>query len=382
MSDSTPIDATDPCNTARTRRNRFCAVLAAAGLAVSLAATFTPSSAVAQDGTWDASWTPHDSNQKGVPGLFEDLYSLGGGGSFSNDMTATSTIVQSDGKMLVTGFGWNTYANHDQNACVVRRYNADGSVDTSFGNAGAVVDNFTYQSFGDDCYAKSLAVQADGKILYAGQLVPQPGGPKSTALVVRLNPDGSHDGTFNGNGFLVDFGKDLNSVMAAGNGDIFIAGSATQGTATDLDFYLATVSTTGQITGQIYKYFDVSGSDKNDTATAAVLESYVTTQIGNFHNYDEVYVVGLVDNPPFAPPFVTPQAHHSCGVVAFQRKDGGPFSVDTGFSGSGSVNVDFPVVRIPIPSAEPQPRGLAPISSGPAASWSAASGTTRRTTHR
>lgn len=341
MTYATHIERAPSSGPVRIRDNGFRFVIAAGCLAISLACVVTASSAIAQDGSYDASWAPRNSAQKGIPGLFEDTYALGGRGQYADDMTAVATAVQADGKLLVAGFGWNTVNNIDQNACIVRRYNADGSVDASFGNAGAVVTNFQFQgqSYGDDCYAKSLAVQADGKILYAGQAVPQAGGPAPTALVVRLNVDGSADSSFNGNGFLYNFGKDLNSVMVASNGDILVAGSFVPQNFSDYDMYLGTISTSGTLTDQAWLNFGVAGSDGNETGNAGVLESWSSGTIGNFHSYDEVYVVGVVDNPAYT----SGQSHHSCGVTAFRRKDGGAFSLDTAFNGSGFVNVDFPV---------------------------------------
>ena len=61
--------------------------------AIALAALAACARAGAQDGTWDASWTPHDGNQKGIPGLFEDTWSLGGTGTYAGDMTATAVAV-------------------------------------------------------------------------------------------------------------------------------------------------------------------------------------------------------------------------------------------------------------------------------------------------
>lgn len=357
MNDAMHIDPALPSDPQRIRENCLRLVIAAGCSAISLACVVAASKALAQDGTFDASWAARNSAQKGIPGLFEDTYSLGGGGQYANDMTAVSSVVQADGKVLIAGFGWNTVNNIDQNACVVRRYNADGSVDTSFGNAGAVVTNFQFQgqTYGDDCYAKSLALQADGKILYAGQAVPQVGGPAPTALVVRLNVDGSGDTTFNGNGLLYNFGKDLNSVMVAGNGDILVAGSFVPQNFSDYDMYLGTISASGTVKGETWLNFGVGGSDGNETGNAAVLESWSYGTIGNFHSYDEVYVVGVVDNPPYA----SGQSHHSCGVTAFRRTDDGAFSLDTAFNGGGFLNVDFPVAHwIPTPSVELLPGGL------------------------
>jgi uncharacterized delta-60 repeat protein len=320
---------------------RLPVAVSVAGCVLALATLFVATNASAQDGTWDASWAPRNSDQKGIPGLFEDTWSLGGGGAFAGDMTTTATVVQTDGKMLVAGFGWNTYNGTDQNACIVRRYNADGSVDSGFGNAGAVVTN--YHTTGSnpqlDCYAKSLALQPDGKIVYAGQIVFPSGSSTPSAMVARLNTDGSSDASFGDGGFVVSFAIDVNTVLVAGNGDILVAGSWIAPGFTDTDFYLATLDTNGNHVSATAAHWDVPGGDRNEDANAAVIESWSSGTIGNFHSHDEIYLVGVVDNPAFG----SGQAHHSCGIAAFVRTDGGTFAADTGFNGNGLLNVDFPV---------------------------------------
>jgi len=307
---------------------------------LALAALLTGSALHATDGTWDASWAPRDGDQKGIPGLFEDTWALGGTGTYQGDMTASATAVQADGKMLVAGFGWNTYNGIDQNACVLRRYNADGSVDTSFGNGGAAVTNFasTGANHKLDCYTKAIAIQPDGKIVTASQLA-YADGTTPTILVERHTSNGVWDSSFGSGGYRKDFGYDANAVMIAPNGDIIVAGSMIPPHLSHPNFYVGTLSSTGSLKDEAWLDFGVAGSDGTNTGTAAVLESWSSGTIGNFHGHDEVYVVGVIDNPAYA----SGLAHHSCGVVAFVRTDGGAFSRDTGFNGSGLVNVDFPV---------------------------------------
>jgi len=327
--------------TAIVPRHRAPVIVAAAGFALALLATCAATNARAQDGTWDATWAPSNTDQKGIPGLFEDTWSLGGGGAFAGDMTAAATAVQADGKTLVAGFGWNTYNGTDQNACIVRRYNGDGSVDANFGSGGAVVTNWRANGSDPklDCYAKSIALQPDGKIVYAGQLVFGPGGPTPSAMVARLNADGSSDPGFGDGGFVANFGIDVNTVLVANDGDVLVAGSWIAPGFTDTDFYLATLDTNGNQVSATAAHWDIAGSDKNEDANAAVIESWSSGTIGNFHVHDEVYLVGVIDDPAYP----SGQAHHSCGIAAFVRTDGGAFVADAGFSGAGLLDVDFPV---------------------------------------
>jgi uncharacterized delta-60 repeat protein len=65
------------------------------------------------------------------------------------------------------------------------RYNADGTPDLAFGNAGSVVPPFT---------VSIVLTQSDGKILAGGNLITQ--GANGHFLVARYNTDGSFDPSF------------------------------------------------------------------------------------------------------------------------------------------------------------------------------------------
>ncbi len=95
------------------------------------------------------------------------------------------SLVQPDGKILVSGFS----ANGTNNDFAVARYNADGSLDTSFSGDGMLS---TAIGSGDDI-GQSMVLQPDGKILVTGQS--HNGVDKDIALV-RYNADGTLDLTF------------------------------------------------------------------------------------------------------------------------------------------------------------------------------------------
>jgi len=111
---------------------------------------------------------------------------------------ATSVALQRDGKIIVAG-GARTGVSGREFAVV--RYNIDGSLDTSFdgdGRATTVVGaTSTYKGMGD--YVTSLGVQRDGKIVAVGLAHDQAGRPNVLA-VARYNEDGSPDTSFNGDG--------------------------------------------------------------------------------------------------------------------------------------------------------------------------------------
>ncbi|MDK9704150.1 MAG: DUF4347 domain-containing protein [Sulfuritalea sp.] len=105
-------------------------------------------------------------------------------GPGSNDV-ATGIVIQTDGKILVAGYCGNLYTPD----FAVARYNADGSLDSGFGTNGRVITSLSAN--GD--FARSLALQPDGKIVVVGSAY---NGSNSDFALVRYNPDGSLDVTF------------------------------------------------------------------------------------------------------------------------------------------------------------------------------------------
>lgn len=105
-------------------------------------------------------------------------------GSLDDDVRGI--VVQPDGKIMIVGYGYQSYANND---IVVVRLNTDGWTDNSFGTNGKVVIDYTGSY--DNAYA--CALQADGKILVAGSRYV---GGKDVLYVLRLTTAGVPDSTF------------------------------------------------------------------------------------------------------------------------------------------------------------------------------------------
>ena len=104
--------------------------------------------------------------------------------------------IQPDGKIIVAGIaGYSATANNAD--CLVVRYNTDGSLDTSFDGDGIVTTDIGPGTVDDD-YCRGLALQPDGKIVIAGRSFVSP--TTYGLVVIRYNPDGSLDTTFDGDG--------------------------------------------------------------------------------------------------------------------------------------------------------------------------------------
>ncbi len=129
---------------------------------------------------------------------------------------ANSTVVQPDGKIIVVGQAGEP-ATYKATAA---RYNTDGSLDTSFGNAGKLLIPIGNAK----SYATDVALQADGKIIIAGytfdNIITQ-------GAILRLNEDGSFDTSFGNQGTVKITTAERNlpeSILILEDGKILIGG--------------------------------------------------------------------------------------------------------------------------------------------------------------
>ena len=98
--------------------------------------------------------------------------------------------VLANGKIIVGGYG-----GFPANAMAIR-FNADGTLDNTFGTNGMTTVDIIGTNVGDEIY--SMLVQPDGKIVLAGLGVNQAAGSTGESAIIRLNSDGSVDNTFGG----------------------------------------------------------------------------------------------------------------------------------------------------------------------------------------
>jgi uncharacterized delta-60 repeat protein len=154
--------------------------------------------------------------------------SFGTGGNvrmlFPTFLTSTALAAQPDGKSVLAGsvIGVTGYDY------AVRRYNADGTPDTTFGTGGVATADFgstaDFDSTGD--LARAVAVQPDGRIVAAG--VSYRGLVNGNDFgAARFNPDGSHDDSFGEGGTVTaDFGGAdwASNVAAQPDGKVVLVG--------------------------------------------------------------------------------------------------------------------------------------------------------------
>jgi uncharacterized delta-60 repeat protein len=138
--------------------------------------------------------------------------------SFGSGDQGNSVAVQADGKILVAGYSGSDFA--------LARYNSDGSLDTTFSG-----DGMATADFGSFDAGYSVTVDANGKILVSGDAH---NGTDSDLALARFNADGTLDTTFSGDGLLVtdlganEYGK---SVSVQADGSILAGGHTSDGTS-------------------------------------------------------------------------------------------------------------------------------------------------------
>jgi uncharacterized delta-60 repeat protein len=118
---------------------------------------------------------------------------FGAGGKIVTDLGvrwADAAVLQGDGKLVVVAGG------DDLDFHKLMRYNADGSVDTTFGASGLAGIDLGYHISA----IEGLAVTADGKIIIAASVYDEQA-KQAGYVVARFNADGSADLSFGDGGF-------------------------------------------------------------------------------------------------------------------------------------------------------------------------------------
>lgn len=170
---------------------------------------------------------------------------------------AKALAIQPDGKIVVAGYSDNT----DYDVSLVR-YNADGTLDTSFDTDGK--KTISTGSNDDVCY--SVCVRADGKIIIGGSTGLT---DVNDFLLIQLNDDGSTDTGFSYDGVVITDCGSANdvaySVCLQPDNKIVMAG--TSGESSNRDFTLVRYNEDGTL-------------DLNFNGTGKV-----TTPIGSLSDY-------------------------------------------------------------------------------------------------
>ena len=208
--------------------------------------------------------------------------------SLYSDFPMNSFKIQSDDKILVAGV--NT---EFENQIAVTRYNANGFLDTSFGNNG-VVQQFS------NFFDISLDLQNDSKILFAGTYL---GFSSRDFGIVRLNYDGSYDDSFGDSGMTIcnigitsdnsDSDDVVYGIKYLQDSDIVVSGYTTNiGSGIDTDLALIKLNSGGTLKTS----FGNNGKIIDDFGGAEYFVSIATDSNNNIYAGGQSVISAFPDN--------------------------------------------------------------------------------------
>jgi uncharacterized delta-60 repeat protein len=165
--------------------------------------------------------------------------------------------LEADGKIVVVGIAGSANSFYSSSIALAR-FNGDGSLDPSFGTGGKALVSYSIAELS----ANDIAIQADNKILVAARVYFVP--KISNFAVLRLNPNGDLDPTFNGDGWFIytqsifGGGGQANAVAIQANGKIIAGGDIRPPFASPYTFTLVRL-TNSSATGHAFMDFDGDG---------------------------------------------------------------------------------------------------------------------------
>jgi uncharacterized delta-60 repeat protein len=141
------------------------------------------------------------------PGSLDSFF--GNGGIVTAGFGVNYAALQPDGKIITTG---GKHISTDSSYLIIRRFNTDGSTDTSFGIGGYVT-----KSYGASTGGLQVKLQPDGKIILIV-------GASFGYAIARYLPDGTNDSSFATNG-ITPFNQELlNDLTLQKDGKIIAVG--------------------------------------------------------------------------------------------------------------------------------------------------------------
>jgi uncharacterized delta-60 repeat protein len=164
------------------------------------------------DGTLDSSF--------GINGYVVDMRDQ------ENPKTINAVALQPDGKILISGSWVSGIINTPTRRFITYRFQANGSIDSTWGGAGIVATEFPDSWLSA---SNTLCLQPDGKIIAAGFAVAMQDTNAGFAML-RYLPTGALDTTFGTNGRLITDIKPTGNAFAhkavlQPDGKIILAGS-------------------------------------------------------------------------------------------------------------------------------------------------------------
>jgi uncharacterized delta-60 repeat protein len=217
--------------------------------------------------------------------------SFGTNGTYTVDLGGDYDAIgvmglQSDGKIIIAGSGGNS-------DWYVQRLNPNGSLDATFGNTVPTDGTYTVD-LGEVAGVYALQIQPDDKILIGGY----GSGGNSDWYVQRLNPNGSLDTSFNGNGtYTVDLGgvDRIQGMHIQSDGKIIIAGYGNN------DWYVQRLDKNGSLDATFGNTVPADGTytvnlGTSDRIFAVTIQTDDKVLIAGYGNADNWYIQRLDKN--------------------------------------------------------------------------------------
>ncbi len=219
----------------------------------------------------------------------------------------TSVTLDTSGRILVAGGSHNPSSDYD---LVIWRYNANGTLDTTFNGTGFVIHAGAAGGVNNYDQVSSITTDSSGRILVTGHSM-NAVGPDWDMVIWRYNANGTLDTTFNGTGFVVhgaaaggvnnhDYGASITTDAA---GKIIVAGSS-YNAASSLDMVIWRYNANGTpditFNGTGYLVFNrATGGDYADSASSVTLDSsgriLVTGRTVNAASDNDMVILRLFD---------------------------------------------------------------------------------------
>jgi uncharacterized delta-60 repeat protein len=152
---------------------------------------------------------------------------------FGEDETAVTVSIQSNGKLVAVGYRGYDVGGTPKYDAAISRYDANGAIDSTLDGDGKLISDLGFQN----STVRAMAMQADGKVVVAGYTF---NGSNNDFSVVRYTTNGFLDPTFDGDGRVIVpilDGNDVgNAIAIQPDGKIVVVGSTHNGTNNDFAF--------------------------------------------------------------------------------------------------------------------------------------------------
>lgn len=163
-----------------------------------------------------------------------------------------AAALQTDGKIVVVGFRAGEGIPTVGARPLVGRFNTDGSLDTTFGTGGLALGPSLPGPASSNGVLTAVAVQTDGKIVAAGSYNANPPCEAQRPWIIRYNADGSLDSSFTSGTYpgVVEFmytdcaNGSIEGISIQSNGKIVVAGASSG--SSGWDFAAARINSNGQ----------------------------------------------------------------------------------------------------------------------------------------